>query len=525
MPCASGVDFDDEGRLYVSNVLGRQITVMDPWTGRIIETYGAADGVEGPEDLAIGPDGSLYWTEIWTGEIVRRQPDGTVTRQFVAPFLNPIAFSPEGRLFAGQAFMGDGLYEIDPEMLTGPELVYTTGDPANHFNKMAFGPDGWLYSSRGGGMVRLNVGTLEVEVLTDEFSGASAFDSRGRLHVMTDDQILRFNPDTGEVVVVAEVKDGNDNLAFDARDRLFFSNFVDGSVHQLMRAGGIRTVSRGGLMVPGGIAVMPNASGGDSIYVADFFALREFSGRSGWPGIEGRDFFYDAVATASPDGGNLILSSWFGNVVEVWDPATQSVLEAHFFNVPLNAVKFQGDIVVAELGSGSVVRQDGAGVRDTLAAGLAVPAGLAYTEDDLWVADWATGIVWQIVADGVVLTTPVQVAAGLDLPEGLAVDHDGTLLAVESGAGRLSRIDPATGVVTTVKDGLALGAPPPTGWTPTWNFNGVAVGQDGAIYVTGDIGRVVYRIRELDFWKFWTPWSRTADASLSLDGGSGGEEE
>jgi glucose/arabinose dehydrogenase len=86
------------------------------------------------------------------------------------------------------------------------------------------------------------------------------------------------------------------------------------------------------------------------------------------------------------------------------------------------------------------------------------------------------------------------VADGLAFPEGLALGADGNLLVVETGIGRLSRINPATGDVTPVAEGLALGAPGTPGMPPTWIFNGVAVGGDGAIYVTGDIDNVIYRI-------------------------------
>jgi sugar lactone lactonase YvrE len=64
---------------------------------------------------------------------------------------------------------------------------------------------------------------------------------------------------------------------------------------------------------------------------------------------------------------------------------------------------------------------------------------------------------------------------------------------VESGAGRLSRIDPATGKVSTMADGLAF-EPPMPGAPPTTIFNGVAVGPSGAIYVTGAEERALYRI-------------------------------
>jgi hypothetical protein len=41
---------------------------------------------------------------------------------------------------------------------------------------------------------------------------------------------------------------------------------------------------------------------------------------------------------------------------------------------------------------------------------------------------------------------------------------------------------------------LEVGAPGPEGYPPTWIFNGVAVGPSGAIYITGDVTNVLYRI-------------------------------
>jgi glucose/arabinose dehydrogenase len=87
------------------------------------------------------------------------------------------------------------------------------------------------------------------------------------------------------------------------------------------------------------------------------------------------------------------------------------------------------------------------------------------------------------------------VATNLQGPEGLAVAAEGVLYVVEAGAGRLSRVDVATGEVSRVADSLALGAPGTPGTPPTWVFNGVAIGLSGAIYVTGDIENIVYRVK------------------------------
>jgi sugar lactone lactonase YvrE len=188
-----------------------------------------------------------------------------------------------------------------------------------------------------------------------------------------------------------------------------------------------------------------------------------------------------------------VVSSWIGSQVQVWDPQARKVVEKHTnLAAPLDAIRYYGDLVVSELSTHSVIRLNSTG-RATLTSSLVVPAGLAASQGDLWVADWATGMVWQIMAAGAPVQIPV--AKGLAGPEGLAVDQDGSLLVVESRAGRLARIDRKTGEVTTMAEGLELGASGAPNWPPTWAFNGVAVGTSGAIYVTGDKANVLYRLR------------------------------
>jgi sugar lactone lactonase YvrE len=498
---SNGIKIGPDGLLYIASVLGREILIMDPLNGKILETYDSAQGVAGPDDLVFGPDGSLYWTDILSGEVGRLAPDGTVTKQLVAEFVNPIAFNAEGRLFVAQAFLGDGLYELDPNLVDPPELILGVGNPALHLNGMEFGPDGLLYAPRQqlNQIVRIDVDAdpVVVEVLTDQFEGACAFDSNGDLYVATGDRIVHFDVDTDEVTTVTEIEYDLDNLAFDSNDNLYASNFRNGAIYKILKNGEFRFLSRGGLIAPAGIAVLPDDHTGESIFVADFWRVMEFDGLNGQPGISGIDFFFDSPFSASADGDNLILTSWFGNTVEIWDPSTTSVLSTELFDIPMNAVRFMGEIVVAELGTGSVVSLDQTtSIRTTLASGLFVPTGLAATDDDLWVADWASGVVWQVVQDGAVLSSPIPTAVGLTTPEGMALDHDGSLLVVESALGRVSRVDPDTGEFTVVAADLALGEPGSPGWPPTWFFNGVAVGEHSDIYVTGGIDNVVYRIRE-----------------------------
>jgi sugar lactone lactonase YvrE len=495
---ANGVAFDSRDRLHIASVGGNEIVVMDPATGKILDRLGPEKGVYGPDDVAIGPAGSLYWTSLLEGHVGRLAPDGTTETQLVAPGPNPITFSPGGRLFVGLCFMGDGLFELDRRLSSSPVPIPKEPGMLNGF---AFGPDGFLYAPVyfEGRVVRFNVDTRPVtyETVTAGLAVPSAvkFDSSGTLHGLAQlsGQVWRLDA-AGRRSIIASLPPGIDNLAFDSRNRLFVSHAEDGTIFEILPGGQPRVVSEGGMIAPGGVAVLDHPHGGESVFVADLWNLHEFNG------LTGRVLSAEHSSSALPagitspmtvaaDGRHLIVSSWFGNSVQVWNPETREVMENHpGFAVPVNAIRFEGDLIVAELGTHSVVRVKPGG-RTTLTDALYVPAGLAASDSKLWVSDWASGMVWQI------LPTMMPIATGLSGPEGLAVDEDGSLLVVESRAGRLSRIDVFTGAVTTVADGLELGAAGSPSMPPTWIFNGVAVGPSGAIYVTGDKANVLYRLR------------------------------
>ncbi len=515
----NGIAVGPDGQLYVTSVSGREIVVMDRRSGRILDRLGMDLGVETPDDVAFGPDGSLYWTALFAGQVGRLQPDGTASIvATLPPGPNPIAFNAEGRLFVGLAAFGDGLYEIDPEGVQPPRLILAATDGLNGF---AFGPDGSLYSpqTRTGSIVKIDVDAPSVTVVATGFTLPVAldFDSQGRLYVNDTavDQIVRLDLATGQREVFAELSDGVDNLAFDADDNLYVTSLLQGSVRRVSQPVGaaeahVRTLRPGGMTTPGGVAVLPSVVPGgerEEVWIADFFSLRAFDDASGQervfePSIPGISAITAPFTAAPAPGTNgeprLLLTSWLLNAVQLYAAESgQIVLNLNDFAVPLNAIQFQGDLVVAELGTGSVVRADGAdpSQRTTIGAGLFVPTGLAASDDDLWAADWATGSVFQLIQAGQVLAAPVLVASGLAGPEGLALLPDGNLVVVEALAGRVSRVDVATGAVTPVAIDLGLGAPPPPLAPPTWIFNGVAVGARGRLYVSGDVENVVYELR------------------------------
>jgi sugar lactone lactonase YvrE len=511
---ANGIMFDKDDRLHIASVWGQEILIMDPQNGKIIKRIGPEVGVGTPDDLTFGPDGSLYWTSIASGEVGRLTPDGKKTTQFIAPGVNPITFSDSGRLFVALCFLGDGLFELDPNLKNPPRKIPKDLPPdAGMLNGFDFGPDGFLYSPVPfmGIAVKIDVESGATSVVADGFSAPAAvkFDSRGRLHVLDAEAgtVTRIDSAAGSKEVIARLGSTGgewDNLAFDSRGRLYVSNARDGSLIEILPSGPPRTISEGGMVMPGGVAAVLRA-GRESVLVADGWTLREFDALTGKAiGVEQSSFLPTgllAPLTLSADGSNFVLTSWLSNAVEVWNPDTRQVLENYRdFATPMNAIRFQGDLVVAELGSkpaARVVRATSTG-RTELATGLGVPIGLAASGGDLWVSDWAIGAVFQIVANGVALSKPRPVATGLKFPEGLAVDRDGSLLVVETGTGRLLRID--KGGTTVVAEGLDVGIMLAPGFPlpPTFLYNGVAVGPSGTIYVTGDRANVLYRLAPAD---------------------------
>ena len=487
----NGVNVGPDGNVYVASVIGDEITVHDPRTGAILDRIGPERGVHGPDDLVVAPDGTIYWTELVAGNVGLLRPDGSFRTQFVGPGVNPIELSDDGRLFVARDFLGDGLYELDPELVAPPQVLIPD---LVGFNGMDFGPDGLLYGALffDGAIARVDVDAAmpEAEVVATGFRvpGAVAFNSAGELHAVdfAEGQVIKVDLATGHLQLVADIEGVLDNLAFDARDRLFTTAFADGQLLTMTPGGRLRALNKAGFIAPGGVAVAVDGT----VWVADFFSLRGF-GSSRNPDTSYYDRFDPPSAgpananTVSPDGDSLITTGWFSNSVQVLDADTGEVLQdIRMLALPLNAIRFGDALAVAQVGAGNVVDAlSGA----ELLGGLSYPLGLATDGDTLYVSDRASGVVWAVSAG-----SAEQIATNLSAPEGLAVDGS-RLLVVEEGLDQVSAIDLATGAVTPVVEGLDLGSRVIPTAPPHGIFNGVTVGADDAIYVSDDGANAVYK--------------------------------
>ncbi|MGI9606325.1 MAG: hypothetical protein ACR2P0_09335 [Acidimicrobiales bacterium] len=501
----NGIFFDADNNLWVASVFGGKISKVDPETGEILEQLGGESGVFFPDDLTIGPDGTLYWTDIVLSAVNKRTPAGE-TIPLVAPgglqSANPITISEDGtRLFAAGCYNESlDLVEIDP-VNGGIVNTIIAGHPGCASNAMDF-VDGAIWSPRPfeNRVVRVDASTGAETNVTVEWSVPIAvkFNGAGELHAASQGtgEVIRIdvdNPDpTANREVLATFPIGwIDNIAFDENDRLYVSSASDGAIVEIEANGDIRTVVPGTFTLPLGLAVI-----GDDIFSGNGQQLLRFDKRTGET-VE----IFRSVAGVGPLPFFLGMSAWgdlvvgvdaFFGQVSLVDPHTNSVVGSTAMTAPGDALGFDGDLLVSDFGTGEVVRLDGADLenKETIAT-LPVPLGLAGDDENAYVASFALGQVLQIIEDGDVLAEPRVVASDLAGPEGLTLhDHGRSLLVIEGASATLTQIDLATGQQSTVATGFDFQPANPV--FPFAYFNDV-VSDGEAIFVAADGSNVIHR--------------------------------
>jgi sugar lactone lactonase YvrE len=499
--CPASVRFAPDGEMWMVDGFGSNFVRMNPRSGQVLEVI---QGAGGSAAFDIDAEGSIYYIEAFAGNVYKLTRDGErIKLASMHSNCDGLELSDDGRLFVSSLFVINAFWEVDTDGIEPPRKIADVGG----LDAFAFAPDGYLYApdwlAGTGNIFKIDVDTGDIEVFTGGFvmPGSLRFSPDGEMHVFDfgTDQIIRVDMDTKEKTVAVDLRPGCDDFAFSPEGEIFYANMQDGFVGKVLPNGMTLALSPPGLSNPGGISVRLDDKGHEQLWVGDGWAVRRYNGRSGvlektyYTNLTNPSGIFGPFSLAD-DGVNLILTNALFNMVQVWSTETEMTQALYpDFAVPLNATMFQGELIVAELVTGNVVR---ASDRTPLISGLVIPAGLAVDGDDLYVGDWVTGIIWKAVEDGTILTPPVEVASGLVNPEGITVDQDGSLLVVEVGAGRLSSVDPDSGDITLIADGLAVGLPADGGGPPTWvALSSVAVSPAGDLYLTGDIGNVIYTIK------------------------------
>ena len=169
-----GLSFHDE-KVWIADFLGGQVVAADPNSGAILKRYKGEDGVpEEVGDVAVGPEGSVYWSGFNDGQISRMSPANiSVVIVGVEAGASGIAFSPDGKLFVTRAVIGDGLWEVDP---TGVKKETKLADTVHNMKSFDVGPDGFIYGPQygtagRGALVKVDPTTAAITPIVTGFDG------------------------------------------------------------------------------------------------------------------------------------------------------------------------------------------------------------------------------------------------------------------------------------------------------------------------------------------------------------------
>ena len=507
-----GLAFNKDDQLFAGSVIGQTLYRVQVDSGEVDRVIDPPTGMA--DDIAFAEDGTMAWTAFLIGKVYVRKPNGKtieVAHGLSGP--NSLAFGKDGRLFVSEVFLGDALYEIDIKNVDKPDFKPLARNELRRISEKLGGlngfevhkDDGFLYGPLWfkGEIVKVNLETGATEVIASGFKtpAAANIDPQNR------DNLYVVDTGTGGIwsvsltskakKLVASMKPGLDNLAFDSRGRLFVTSMTDNGVYLVdKQTGAHRTIVEGKLAVPTDLAVTTEG-GKDTVHVADVFSYRKVDGANGDVTdvlrVHGETHAYPIGISVGPK--SVLLSSWFSNTVEKVDRKTGKVTATlGEFAAPVDAVEFaDGTMYVAELASGNLVKVSADGKeRSTVMKELRGPVAMVHGSGPLiYVTEISAGVVTEI---NVTAGTRKVVADNLAGPEGIDLGPDGRLYVAEVGQKRVVAIDPATGAKTVIASNLDIGLAPFPGGPPALVPTGVAVGRTGIVYVSADIRNALYKL-------------------------------
>ena len=243
---ANGLRTGPDGRVYIAQVTGSQISALDLHTGELGTISAKGAEIVAPDDVAFDASGNLYATEVMDGRVSMLDTAGRtrVLRDDV-PSANGITVH-QGRLFIGECREGGRLLELD--LGGGPPRVLLENVPSP--NAMEVGPDGLLYFPVMGAneIWRIDPDGSPDSTAPQCVAGdlgvpdSVKFDSQGYIvsTQVASGQVLRIDPRSGEKRLLAQLSPGLDNCTY-VGDRLLVSNFT-GAITEISPDGTTRAV-------------------------------------------------------------------------------------------------------------------------------------------------------------------------------------------------------------------------------------------------------------------------------------------
>jgi sugar lactone lactonase YvrE len=510
----NGISFGPDGYLYAGSVGAQSIFRIDTRNGSVELVVPAPAGEA--DDVAFAPDGTLVWTALVAGEIRALRADGTVST-IVTDYalINPLDFSDDGRLFAGQIGF-DRLHEFPLDehlVLSGePRLV---ASKIGNLNSFEISADNALYSplSDKGEVARIDLDSGEVTSIASGLGTVVAvnFDAAGNLWAVdwVGGDLWRIargaHQDEWQAPQrVATLQPPLDNLAVGPDGMIYVSRPAHSAIDRIDPANGEHsTLVAGHLAAPGGLAVTTHA-GREALLVADGYGYRVVDTASGAVSstFELTNFGFPGAATAAAanDQYFALTDVVIRPSVYLIDRSTgKTVAKWRDIKTALGIVlTADGQPLITDYSSGTLIQLNRADKqqRTVIADGLKGPVGLTWAtpaEDAVYVAESLTGSITRIeLSAGQARTT---IVTGLSQPEGITRMADGRIAVMEVGKQRLLAVDPASAAMEVLATGLPVGHPAANAPPPVHLPSGVTQGADGTLYISGDRDNSIRMLR------------------------------
>src|SRR5882672_2010037 len=369
-----GLAFNKDDQLFAGSVVGQTIYRVQVDSGEVDRMIEPPTGMA--DDIAFAEDGTMAWTAFLLGKVYVRKGNKTIEVANGLSGPNSLAFGKDNRLFVSEVFLGDALYEIDIRNVDKPDFksiprndLRRIADKLGGLNGFEISKnDGFLYGPLWfkGEAVKINLENGTVEVIASGFKIPAA----ANLDPQNPDNLYIVDTATGGIwsvsltskakKLVASLKSGLDNLAFDSRGRLFVSSMTDNGIYLVDKVTGTsKTIVEGKLAIPRDIAVVTE-NGKEIVHVADVFSYRTVDGQNGAVTdilrMHGDTHSYPIGLSIGPK--HVLLSSWFSMTVEKIDRKTGKLVGTlGEFAAPVDALEMaDGTLYVAELASANLVK-------------------------------------------------------------------------------------------------------------------------------------------------------------------------
>ena len=489
----NGATIGADGALYVVHTGDGSTTRIDlktrkaatfipPWAGTFIT-----------DDITSDDKGNFYSTGTTpvVGEVYRidsNRQKTVIARGLSAP--NGIQYNKRtGRLFVTECFQGNRVFEVDPTGAKEPRLIVKENViPVPE--GFGFDPDmnDLIIPDLGTGRIlRVNPDSGEIGVIAEKFAGPVALKvgaDKMAYIVEIPGGVHRLSLDGQKREKLALLPPGLDNLALTPEGRLFVTSYWDATVYEVATDGSGKSRM---LFPKGSSSINGIVWKNGRIWISDAIMIRGVdkgafvqTKLNSWAGTH----MPLPIGLADGPGDQLLWPDFVNNAVTIGDPVKGEFKPiAGSLNRPVAVVasKKEPKVYVAEYGAGQVTEislSDGA--KKPLATGLEGPMALAIVDGTLYVSEGKPGRISRVdLATG---RKEILVSGVVGKVGALADDGTGSLLALSGSSGKLFRLNPKNPGLSVVAEGL------PTAYGPIGSYpSGVEFATPMSVSASGDV--------------------------------------